>query len=471
MTKAIEDANELYTKAIEGTEVGQFAAGSRAILRAAIDEAQLVVNDAANKTANQLTIAKEILDQAIVAFEAGKANAGDATTLILAIQEATALHADAAEGIIVGQYVVGSKALLKAAIDNAQIVVNDAMNKTDKQLADAEAQLSLAISTFSISKVVELTGFTNVTITETASDSSNRVILENGESLIITSSDESNAFATVLEAPSGIIQVTGVAAGGPINIAVQVKKDGQVIKTGTFTVTIVAPTMPMSITSKMITDLDFSNVQATQAKLISKDVTVRDFTNDPKNFTITVKKGDRVDVIPVSIYWNLSTSYPLGLAMGSVVESAIQQFYVDKDIANGDNQYTELMTRPIMATGNYDNNQFYIGTFTTGSQANITLGGADWSYFFENNEANGTDLDTSKNKTFTVSDGTVTATIKLASNFATIDALVNHINNCLINTGVTAQAQKVNDTQFKITSTSPIGNIVIDGIDKANFFE
>lgn len=228
---------------------------------------------------------------------------------------------------------------------------------------------------------------------------------------------------------------------------------------------------PKSFTSKTLTNLDFSTVQATQAQLVSKPVTLGDFTGNRKDFTIRVQKGTRVDDIPVTVSWKLSTDFSKGLAMGSVVESAIQQFYVDKDMANGDSQYTELMSRPVMATGNYENDQFYIGTFSTGSQATITLLGNDWAYFFDNNQAHGTDVDTSKNRTFTISDETNTVTINLTSNFATIDDLVKYINNRLKSADVKANAEKVGTAQFKITCTAIQGNLIIDGLNKNDFFE
>lgn len=149
--------------------------------------------------------------------------------------------------------------------------------------------------------------------------------------------------------------------------------------------------------------------------------------------------------------------------MGSVVESHIQQYYVDKGGS------TALMNRPIAAFGFDDT--FQISAFQPGAASSFELVGRDWSYFFEQSSAQGIDSDTSKNKSFTISDGTATATIQLTSNFATMDAIVNTINNRLTNAGVKAKAEKVNATQFNITSTTPIGNIIIDGVNKADFFE
>ena len=47
LTDAITAANKKYTAAVEGTDVGQYAVGSKAIFKAAIDAAQVVANNAA----------------------------------------------------------------------------------------------------------------------------------------------------------------------------------------------------------------------------------------------------------------------------------------------------------------------------------------------------------------------------------------------------------------------------------------
>ncbi|MEK5531559.1 hypothetical protein MKX79_19505 [Viridibacillus sp. FSL R5-0468] len=403
----------------------------------------------------QLDVATTELDSALTNFEGKIIKAGDTTALTTAITEATNLYKNTEEGVEIGQNVKGSKATLKEAIDVAELVVTNSANKTNQQLADAKAALDLAVVAFENSKVTALTGLLNVTVTSAGVDRSNHINLENDETLVLTSSDSTKVAATVSNDSSGTAIVTGVALGGPITITVQVKKDGQVIKAGTFTVTVV----PMAITSKMITNFDYSTVNGTQAKLVSKPVTLSDFTGNRKDFTIVIGS----DRIPIYVSWALSTDFSKGASMGSVVESHIQDFYYKKGGANG------ILNRPIAAFGFEDT--FQISAFQQGSASSFTLVGADWSYFFEQSSGLGTDTDTSKNRTFTIKDGTTTANIQLTSNFVTIDDLVNHINNRLISTGVKAQAEKVNIAQFKITSTSSTGNIIIDGVNKADFFE
>ncbi|QOV10438.1 hypothetical protein [Viridibacillus arvi] len=421
----------------------------------AITIAQSAYDDRVNKTQVQLDAATAELDSALTNFEGKIIKAGDTTALTTAITEATNLYRNTVEGVEIGQNVKGSKATLKEAIDVAELVVTNSANKTNQQLADAKAALDLAVVAFENSKVTALTGLLNVTVTSAGVDRSNHIKLENDETLVLTSSDSTKAAATVSNDSSGIAIVTGVAVGGPIKITAQVKKDGQVIKAGTFNVTVV----PMAITSKIITNFDFSTVNGTQAKLVSKPVTLSDFTGERKDFTIVIG----TDRIPIYVSWALSTDFSKGASMGSVVESHIQDFYYKKGGANG------ILNRPIAAFGFEDT--FQISAFQPGSASSFTLEGADWSYFFEQSSGLGTDTDTSKNRTFTISDGTTTANIQLTSNFVTIDDMVNHINKRLINTGVNAQAEKVSAAQFKITSTSSTGNIIIDGVNKADFFE
>lgn len=438
-----------------GTGVGQVAQGEKDALAAAIAAAQEVYDDRANKTQLQLDEATAALDSAIKQFEGTIIEAGDPATLTTAITEAENLHDNATEGVEVGQHIVGSKADLQAAIDAAQLVLQNAATKTAQQLADAKAALDLAVASFTTNKVTALTGLSNVTITGAATDTSNQLTIDSGETVELSSSDPSNAVAAAAIDADGTIKVTGAAYGGPITITAQVKKDGQVIKTGAFTVTVV----PMSITSKRITSLDFSTAAATQAKLMSKPVTVGDFTGNRKDFTIVIGE----DRIPIYVSWALSPSFPRGEAMGGVVDSHIQDFYYRKGGTNG------IMNRPIEAFGTGDT--FQIRAVQPGSASSFTLAGADWSYFFEQSSALGTDADTFKNRIFTISDGAATVTIQLTTNFATINDLVNRINSRLTNAGVKAQAEKVSSTQFKLTSTIFGGNLLIDGVNKTDFFE
>lgn len=458
MNIKISSATAVLDGTTVGIGVGQVAQSDKDILVAAIATAQGVYDDRDNKTQVQLDTATTVLDVALTTFQGKIIKAGNPSALSIAISGATALHTSAAEGIAVGQYIVGSKATLKAAIDTAQSMLDSASNKTAQQLADAKDVLDQAVVRFENNKVEAITGLPPITLVVTAIHSTAPITLKTGESLSLLSSNES--VATVIGSPLGVIQVTGVAAGDSI-ITVQVKKDEQVIKTGTFTVTTVAP---MSITSKELSTLDFSTTPATAAKLVSKPMTVNDFTDNRKDFSLRIQTANSDETVPFSLYWALSQEVSVGGAMSGVVNTAIQMHLQDKYGIEGFNRITASSWETPESS-----NAFNIITSETGSSAKLTLTGADWSYFFNESTAQGTDIDTTKNRTFTISDGTNTATIQLTSNF-TIDALVNFINNRLMNAGVKAQAEKVGATQFKITSTST-RNIIIDGINKIDFFD
>lgn len=211
------------------------------------------------------------------------------------------------------------------------------------------------------------------------------------------------------------------------------------------------------VSSKAIVNLDFSTINGTQARLDSMPVTVGDFTGNAKSFTIIYGE----DRIPVTISWKLSPDFPKGQAMGGVVESAIQQYYLDKQGAEG------LMNRPLMASGFTDT--FYISAFKAGADASFRLEGG-WSYFFEQNSAFGTDTDTSKNKTFTINDGVNTVTIKLSTSFTDITKLVASLNSQLRRGNLLVTAEVIDDTHFKLMPSSTDAKIIVDGADKDYFF-
>lgn len=451
----ITEAKQVLISHIEGTNVGQTLKTDRDILHEAISVAQVVFDDAANKTQSELDDSTRVLNDSIITFKNSVIKAGDITALSVSILEANNIHTNSIEGVEVGEYVIGSKEILEAAIKEAQLVMDSALNQTNLQLAKAKATLDQSLEEFKKCKVAALTELNDVTIIGIADDSSNSVTLNAGESLVLTTSDELGEVATVTEFPIGTIKVTGVATGAPVTITVQVKKGGQVIKTGTFTVSI----LNESIISSTLTNFDFSTVNATTAKLVSKPVTVGDFTGNRKDFVIVIG----AERIPINIYWKLSTDFPIGASMGSVVESHIQDYYFQKYGMDG------FSIRSLTAYGT--DNTFQISSFQSGSTGSFSLEGSDWEYFFSESTAVGTDVDKSKNRTFTISDGIQTATIKLTSNFSTIENLISRINSNLSTANVKAKAEKVSSTQFKITQTTTSGQLSINGIDKDYFFE
>ncbi|MGQ7889103.1 family 78 glycoside hydrolase catalytic domain [Paenibacillus sp. WC2504] len=80
--------------------------------------------------------------------------------LIALIADAQAKHDAAVEGTHTGQYPVGSRATLQAAIDKAQSVVNDA-SVTQQQLEQATAELTSGLQAFTSSIIISTPGDTN----------------------------------------------------------------------------------------------------------------------------------------------------------------------------------------------------------------------------------------------------------------------------------------------------------------------
>ena len=209
---------------------------------------------------------------------------------------------------------------------------------------------------------------------------------------------------------------------------------------------------PSSVTSLAITNFDYSTVYGTQARGESNKITSTNFKNNPKQFTIS----DGTYTIPITLNWDIPLNgFTIGQSVGSAVDSTIQQYFIDRGI--------DLGKRTLSAVGFSDT--FFVSTFKVGSDASVTLGGNDWSYFFGQNQFRGTNNDTSKNRTFTVSDGKTTATILLEWKYVDMSDLVDDLNYQLSTTSV--KAVKLDDRQFKLSANSAI---TIGGANKAEFF-
>lgn len=163
----------------------------------------------------------------------------------------------------------------------------------------------------------------------------------------------------------------------------------------------------------------------------------------------------------MDLTWDIPLNgFTTGQVVGSAVDSFIQQYYNDHHI--------DLGQRTIAGIGFDDT--FSVTRFQTGASNMITLGGNDWNYFFDQQTAYGSDTDTSKNRTFTVSDGTHTSMIQLNWNFQQIDGLVEAINESLQGDGVQASAQKVDANTFKLVANKTNITITIGGTNKDDFF-
>ncbi|QRG67342.1 flagellin hook IN motif-containing protein [Brevibacillus choshinensis] len=163
----------------------------------------------------------------------------------------------------------------------------------------------------------------------------------------------------------------------------------------------------------------------------------------------------------VDLTWDIPLNgFTTGQVMGSAADSFIQQYYNDHHI--------ELGQRTMAGIGFGDT--FSVSRFQTGSSNVITIGGDDWDEFFDTDTAYGSNTDTSKNRSFTISDGSKTATITLEWKLDDMDDLVDVINDELTSEGVQATAVKVSAGTFKIVAKKANVTITISGANSNDFF-
>ena len=143
---AIASAEGIDAAAVEGTAPGQYPAGSKGTLEAAILDAESVSHSADQSIVDAAVVT---LNDAIAAFQASVIGPSDTSALSAAITSAQTLHDGATEGTDPGEYAVGSKATLQSAIDVAasitsaedQTVVDAAVVTLNDAVADFEASV------------------------------------------------------------------------------------------------------------------------------------------------------------------------------------------------------------------------------------------------------------------------------------------------------------------------------------------
>ncbi|MBB6729837.1 S-layer homology domain-containing protein [Cohnella zeiphila] len=159
LSKEINDAQSKLDAAVEGGAAGNYEAGAKDELQAAIEAATAVWDNAAS-TQDDVDAAVAALGTAVDVFGA-KLVVIDLTELADAISDAQTEHDDAVEGGATGNYEAGAKDELKAAIDAAAEVRDNAAS-TQEDLNAALTALIAAIDAFESKRVVvELTALTN----------------------------------------------------------------------------------------------------------------------------------------------------------------------------------------------------------------------------------------------------------------------------------------------------------------------
>ncbi|MGG1600370.1 NEAT domain-containing protein [Paenibacillus naphthalenovorans] len=147
----IADAQAKHAAAVEGTQVGQYPAGSKAKLLTAITAAQAVAADSA-ATQQQVNEAQNALQAAVTAF-VNSVNTGgpvtvDKTVLNAAIADAQAKYDAAVEGTALGQYLAGAKNKFKKSLDAVKAVAANTQ-ATQAQVDEAVKTLQAAVKLFS----------------------------------------------------------------------------------------------------------------------------------------------------------------------------------------------------------------------------------------------------------------------------------------------------------------------------------
>ncbi|WP_438349856.1 S-layer homology domain-containing protein [Paenibacillus sp. FA6] len=159
LATAISIAKVLHDNAVEGTEPGQYPEDSKKALNAAIIAAQAVWN---SEESTQADVDTEVdaLNVARVAFEESvnkDPNAPIITeALSSAISVAQSVYGNAVEGTEPGQYPVGSKIALDAAIKEAQDVIWNSEESTQADIDAAVEALNAARVAFEGSIVPEV---------------------------------------------------------------------------------------------------------------------------------------------------------------------------------------------------------------------------------------------------------------------------------------------------------------------------
>jgi len=164
LTTAITHAQDIHDQATEGGLPGQYAAGSKAALQAAIYAAATVSGDI-HATQTEVDAALQTLHNAITTFYLSVIPSVtiDKTALAEKLAQAQNRYDKAVEGHVIGLYEMGSKAALHNAITAASEVYGLA-SATQTTVNQAVASLNEAILTFAGQLVTLVPGARSVTI-------------------------------------------------------------------------------------------------------------------------------------------------------------------------------------------------------------------------------------------------------------------------------------------------------------------
>ncbi|MEK0314912.1 cohesin domain-containing protein [Cohnella sp. 56] len=166
LDSVVREAEELLAQSVEGTQPGQYPAGSKAIVQAEIAQA-IAVRDRADASEAEIAQAIAKLNETIDQFKSKVIGiptpTADKTALIATLGTAQAQLNQAKPGTKVGQYPAAAISALQAAIDTANGVKNNA-GASQATVDQAVTSLNTAIQTFKAAIVTLVPGQTEVTI-------------------------------------------------------------------------------------------------------------------------------------------------------------------------------------------------------------------------------------------------------------------------------------------------------------------
>ena len=150
-----EQIEQLLASAVEGTEVGQYATGSKDKLAEVAEQARAAQGIITIKEYNET---QEKLTNAINEFTSSQRINSEEHSLNSFVQEIQAAHDQAVEGTELGQYPAGSKAVLLEAINGAQQVLAQE-DVSVGQLNNAQEALQEAYQDFLVSCIQNVVNY------------------------------------------------------------------------------------------------------------------------------------------------------------------------------------------------------------------------------------------------------------------------------------------------------------------------
>ncbi|MBB3108108.1 uncharacterized protein YjdB [Paenibacillus phyllosphaerae] len=234
LISTIASAQALHESAVEGTMVGQYPTGTKAILLSAIEAAQAVADDD-TATQNIVYAAVNALNSAVQNFVQTVIGI-DKSGLSSAITNAQQLLANAPIGSSPGQYPVNAKIALENAI-SAAAAVRDAAEATQEELNDATTVLNVAVDTFNNSKI------------QVQVPSANKEALNTAIAAAHSKLDQAVAGSKIGQYPQSVIDALQVA----VQAAKAVYNDEQVTQSEVDSATTVLSAAQITFSSQIIT--------------------------------------------------------------------------------------------------------------------------------------------------------------------------------------------------------------------------